>query len=204
MTKAAFNALITEFSIEENKLMKLKDGHVGLAIISDPAGDLWHLFIDNKPVKVQIVDKESSFDFTERKVKRERDFNIRLIDGSFQCKVSVKYYINGTFHHSRNHVYHNIRTKTIERLYDPEKSKNLFESKFGFSIYSKIERTDLPQMQKPFDKLKVYKQLEKIVHHRFMAGYCQANRRDHAYTEHYEEADKAFSKLLVLLDMEND
>jgi len=208
MTKAAFNALITEYSVErinyDNSPLASKDGHVGLAIISDPAGDLWDLFIENKPVKVQIVDKDSEFDFTERKVKRERDFNIRLIDGSFQCKVSVQYYINGTFHHSRNTTYSDISVQTINRLYNPKKSIDLFEKNFGFGIHSNIERTDLPQMQKSFNKKKVYAQLEQIVHHRFMAGYCQANRQHNAYMEHYEEADKAISKLLVLLDMENE
>ena len=208
MTKAAFNALITEFSIDTDHFpgtdLVQKEGRVGLAIISDPAGDLWHLFIDNKPVKVQIVDKESSFDFTERKVERLRDFDIRLVSGSFQCTVSVEYKINGEFHHSRKHTYHNIRLKTIERLYDPEKAKDLFDTQFGFSIKSKTSRTDLPTMRKQFDKEKVYSLLESIVRHRFLAGSCQAHKKNSSSSKHYETADEAFAELLTLLGMEDD
>lgn len=206
MTKAAFNALITEFSVEDRfpgEISKQKEGHVGLAIISDPAGDLWHLFIDNKPVKVQIVDKESSFDFTEREVERRRRFNIRLVEGSFQCSVSVNYHINGKYHHDRNTLYSDISNCTIQRLYGVDRVCNVFESSFGFSLHSNTERTDLLPMRKQFDKEKVYDQLERIVHHRFMAGQCRAYKNNKAYIDHRDAADEAFTELLVLLGMED-
>ena len=212
MTKAAFNALITEYSVErinyDNSPFAGKEGHVGLAIISDPAGDLWHLFVNNKPVKVKIVDKDSCFDFTERKVERERDFNVRLKDGSFQCSVSVQYYINGTYHHSRNTTYSEISVATINRLYNPSKaidlfSKRLFEKNFGFCIHSNVERTDLLPTRKQFDKDEVYSLLESIVHHRFLAGSCHAHKNYKAHSKHNRIADEAFTELLTLLDMED-
>ena len=204
MTKAAFNALITEFSIEENKLMKLKEGHVGLAIISDPAGDLWHLFLDKKPVKVQIVDKESSFDFTERKVERLRNFEVRLKNGIFFCYVCVEYKINGKTHHVRNHRYDNITSSRIQRLYNPKKAVDLFEKDFGFGINSKIERTDLPQMQKTFDKKKVRRLIDDIMSDRFLAGCCKAYKNHNAYRNHSDKANEDLEELLTLLGLVNE
>jgi len=203
MTKAAFDALITMMDFSPVTPNQPRGGDIGLAVLSQPAGDLWSLFVDHETVHVKIVDKDSDFDFTERKVERLRDFDVRLIDDAFQCAVSVQYNINGEYHHSRNHTYHDIRLKTVERLYDPEKAKDLFESRFGFSRLSKIERTDLLPMQKQFDKEKVYSLLESIVHHRFLAGSCQAHKNYKAYSKHYETADEAFTKLLALLDMED-
>jgi len=58
-------------------------------------------------------------------------------------------------------------------------------------------------MQKQFDKEKVYDQLERIVHHRFMSGYNQGHGNQEEYKAHYEKADKAIAKLLALLDMED-
>ena len=60
------------------------------------------------------------------------------------------------------------------------------------------------KQQPQVDPEKVYDQLERIVHHRFMAGYCQANRQDEQYTEHYRKADEAISKLLALLDIKDE
>ena len=204
MTKAAFNALITEYSVErinyDNSPLASKDGHVGLAIISDPAGDLWDLFIENKPVKVQIVDKDSEFDFTERKVKRERDFNIRLIDGSFKCKVSVQYYINGTFHHSRNTTYSDISVQTINRLYNPKKSIDLFEKNFGFGIHSNTERTDLPQIQKPFDKEKVRKKINSLQKY----AYAAMKNQDDCGILYWQSFKVAVETLLEDLGLEDN
>jgi len=213
MTKAAFNALITEYSVErinyDNSPFAGKEGHVGLAIISDPAGDLWHLFVNNKPVKVKIVDKDSCFDFTERKVERERDFNVRLKDGSFQCSVSVQYYINGTYHHSRNTTYSEISVATINRLYNPSKaidlfSKRLFEKNFGFCIHSNVERTDLLPMRKQFDKEKVRRLLDDIMSDRFLAGCCKAYKNHNAYRNHSDKANEDLEELLTLLGLVNE
>jgi len=207
MTKAAFNALITEFSIEDHfpgTIIKQKEGHVGLAIISDPAGDLWDLFIENKPVKVQIVDKESSFDFTERKVERLRNFEVRLKNGSFFCYVCVEYKINGKTHHVRNHRYDNITPSRIQGLYNPKKAVDLFEKDFGFGINSKIERTDLPQIQKQLDKKKVYSLLNTIMHNRFVAGDFLSHGSRDMYKKHADEANSAFDELCLLLGIEVD
>jgi len=207
MTKAAFNALITEFSIDTDHFpgtdLVQKEGHVGLAIISDPAGDLWKLFIDKKPVKVQIVDKDSDFDFTERKVKRERVFNVRLENGSFQCFVSVNYHINGIFHHSRNTTYTYLSNCTIQRLYNPKKAIDLFEKNFGFCIHSNTERTDLLPMRKQFDKEKVRRLFDGIMSDRFLAGCCKAYNNHSAYRNHSDKAEEDFKELLSLLDMED-
>jgi len=203
MTKAAFNALITSLDFSPTIPNYPKEGNVSLAVISDPAGDLWHLFVNNKPVKVKIVDKDSCFDFTERKVERRRKFSIRLKHGIFCCHVCVQYYINGTYHRDRCHEYQNITPDTIERLYDPDKALSRSDPEFGFVLVSNVERTDLLPMRKQFDKEKVYDQLERIVHHRFMSGYNQGHGNQEEYKAHYEKADKAIAKLLALLDMED-
>jgi len=203
MTKAAFNALITSLDFSPTIPNYPKEGNVSLAVISDPAGDLWHLFVNNKPVKVKIVDKDSCFDFTERKVERRRKFSIRLKHGIFCCHVCVQYYINGTCHRDRCHEYQNITPDTIERLYDPDKALSRSDPEFGFVLVSNVERTDLLPMRKQFDKEKVYDQLERIVHHRFMSGYNQGHGNQEEYKAHYEKADKAIAKLLALLDMED-
>jgi len=203
MTKAAFNALITSLDFSPTIPNYPKEGNVSLAVISDPAGDLWHLFVNNKPVKVKIVDKDSCFDFTERKVERRRKFSIRLKHGIFCCHVCVQYYINGTYHRDRCHEYQNITPDTIERLYDPDKALSRSDPEFGFVLVSNTERTDLLPMRKQFDKDEVYSLLESIVHHRFLAGSCHAHKNYKAHSKHNRIADEAFTELLTLLDMED-